>query len=173
MKDTVWHYVLPSIKGEGWAEFFITSRGVFSAVSDWGNYGYVWTNTGHDDPRKFFLRTKGREDYFTSKWGLGLQPVFEAALTKKNLQRVARTMEPADRQWLLNELKTARFDNQLEYHDLHARWEAERDIPNDVFWAAMVFIPDRQLTAFVTKVLPRLAKVIERELGAPSLSSVT
>ncbi len=167
MKHTVWHYVLPSIKGEGWAEVFITSRGVFSTVSDWGNYGYVWTHTGHDDVRKFFLNPKGREDYFIGKLGMGVDDVFDADLTRRGLLEMVKTIEePEVRKELRAAVRTAYLSTQESFYEIVGEWANHYDVPVEAFYASIALVPDRQVTAFVKKVMPRLAKMIEKDLKA-------
>lgn len=39
-----WTYWLPSEKGEGYAWIVMDSVGRFSTISDYGNYGYWWSD---------------------------------------------------------------------------------------------------------------------------------
>src|SRR5690554_3259696 len=66
MKDEVkfWRYYIPSIDGiEGWGVFILDSTGMFAAVTDYGNFVYMWPlkYTGCDDIREFF---KHRDAYY-------------------------------------------------------------------------------------------------------------
>lgn len=62
----VWQYDMPNHKpGEGWAKVMLREDGFFSAVSDYGNYSYMWFAHGEDDFRKFFLRVDW--DYIVRK----------------------------------------------------------------------------------------------------------
>lgn len=60
-----WEYRIPSIKGEGWGIFLLSSSGMFSAVTDFGNYVYHFGHHGVDDFRKFFK--KNHEHYLMNK----------------------------------------------------------------------------------------------------------
>ena len=42
----VWRYSFPSIKGEGWAIFFLDETGCFAALSDYGDWSYRWNQRG-------------------------------------------------------------------------------------------------------------------------------
>lgn len=54
-----------------WAVAFVTEDGFFSVVSDYGNYGYYWSEPGTHILK--FLGERGNPDYFLSK----LSPVQE------------------------------------------------------------------------------------------------
>jgi len=50
----------------GWlAQVVITSDGMFSAVSDYGNFCYAWRSTGEEDFRNFLLNIN--TSYFGGK----------------------------------------------------------------------------------------------------------
>jgi len=53
-----WRYHLPNENGEGWAIAFLDSSGVFTSVSDYGDYGHRWPQAGWgpEDFRAFFLQ---------------------------------------------------------------------------------------------------------------------
>lgn len=61
----IWNYNFPPIGFEGWAKIILREDGFFAAVSDYGNYAYLWTHHGEDDFRKFFLKVNS--DYIMSK----------------------------------------------------------------------------------------------------------
>lgn len=56
-----WRYSIPPIDGEGWGIFLLDSTGMFAAVTDYGNYAYMWLlrHTGCDDFREFFDHKDG------------------------------------------------------------------------------------------------------------------
>lgn len=68
-----WNYYIPYYKGEGEAFIFLTSNGCFSAVSDFGNYSYVWRNPGVDDFRKYWIKDKFDINYLASKFNIPLK----------------------------------------------------------------------------------------------------
>lgn len=51
-----WRYALPSVDGvSGWGIFLMDSTGMFSCVTDYGNYAFKWTHHGMKDFREFFI----------------------------------------------------------------------------------------------------------------------
>jgi hypothetical protein len=55
---TIWQYTFQNTREtrEGWAYVILRSDGFFAAVSDYGNYAYLWSSHGKRDFREFFLR---------------------------------------------------------------------------------------------------------------------
>lgn len=67
-KPVVLHrYAFPSREGEGWAIVVLGSDGFFSAVSDYGNYAFLWSSTGYADFREFMIRISGDAGYVCGK----------------------------------------------------------------------------------------------------------
>lgn len=55
-----------------WATVILTSDGIFTAVSDYGEFGYVWRATGREDFREFFFdKGPGHWYYFAEKFSGG------------------------------------------------------------------------------------------------------
>lgn len=73
MNYKTWNYYISSENGEGESFIFLTSNGVFSAVSDFGNFAYVWRNPGVDDFRKYWIKDTFDINYLASKFGYKLQ----------------------------------------------------------------------------------------------------
>ncbi len=48
-----WRYSLPNVNYSGWAVAHLDSRGFFSVVGNYGEYGYLWRNFGDVDFRVF------------------------------------------------------------------------------------------------------------------------
>jgi len=68
-----WSYTLRT-EGGGWlAQVVLTSDGMFSAVSDWGNFSYAWRAFGQKEGRDFrdFILALG-VDYFGQKMVNGM-----------------------------------------------------------------------------------------------------
>jgi hypothetical protein len=64
----VWRYSFPSIKGEGWAIFFLDETGCFAALSDYGDWSYRWNQRGLPEEttfRHFLLQCA--DDYILGK----------------------------------------------------------------------------------------------------------
>ena len=75
-------------ENDGWlGQIIISSDGMFSAVTDYGNLSYAWRSTGYDF-RDFLLRLS--VDYFGSKLQNGLSYI---AYTKKTSQACNRFAE--------------------------------------------------------------------------------
>ena len=62
-----WHYQFPSHNLEGWALIILREDGFFAAVSDYGNYAYLWRSRGSADIREFFLNAASEWNYFARK----------------------------------------------------------------------------------------------------------
>lgn len=63
-----YRYYLPSENGEGYAIIFLDSTGVFSAVSDFGNYGYIWQARGGVEFRRWLVDNHHDWHYFAKKF---------------------------------------------------------------------------------------------------------
>lgn len=162
-----WRYCLPSEKGEGYAIIFIDSRGVFSAVSDYGNYGYWWSHHGCRDIREFVMGlARDHYDYPASKFQNGRPDVYNGHETLKRVKeaicRLRRDLS------LDQDVARAAWDLLDEYGNLDssedfARWLDVQHHLSDA-WELAVYETPRQIVAFCQKVLPRLAKLLRAEL---------
>lgn len=66
----------------GWlGQIIISSDGMFSSVTDYGNLSYAWRSTGNEDFRDFLSRLS--VDYFAGKIQNGLSYI---TYTKKSMQ---------------------------------------------------------------------------------------
>ena len=164
-------YYLPSIKGEGWAIVYITSLGEFTALSDWGNYGYWWSHHGCKDIRQFFLRAKESPDYFIGKLSSGATE-YDGEASYKSVKdyilEVRRdrswSMQKARGEWIL-------LDLHSQLHDEHdfTRWYESTSI--DEAYEHHRRRPNPQVVAFVEKVLGRLDPILRAELTAEGLET--
>lgn len=80
-----------SKSGMGWFEVYLGERGQVSALSDYGNYGYVWGAVGGDKAMSYIerlMRFVMRIDpgYALSKFGQGLREVFDGESTEKMIR---------------------------------------------------------------------------------------
>lgn len=66
---TAQSYTLRTQQGDWLGQVVITSDGMFSAVTDWGNFGYAWRSFG-DDFKKFLLDLN--VSYFATKMCTGM-----------------------------------------------------------------------------------------------------
>ena len=161
---TLRRYVLPSVKGEGWAIFVIGSDGYFSAVSDWGNYAYIWTHPGCEF-RKFLSRcdthyvwtkiTHGRKAY-----------VFDEEGTEKNIRkRLWDMMGDAEIDITQHDAALESLAGELddEHHGL-ARWAAGLDFDFCYYEGIIATKPEGDSWGFATRVFPRLQALLREEL---------
>ena len=177
-----WTYVLPSHKGEGYAYIFLTDTGVFSTVSDFGNYGYIWSHTGFDDVREFFL--KSNPGYFLEK--LAPEQEFDDVQTLENARLLFERLV-ADGTWDADDARTAfdtitdEFNSFNDAADVSA-WASSMDGLEGLSEPAQMKVMDalhggeisalrrsRMAERFVKEVMPRLASTIKSELAAERL----
>ena len=166
-----WRYSIPSIDGiEGWGIFLLDSTGMFSCVTDYGNYAFKWTHHGMDDFREFFLSDS--YDYYVNKlYKLnGGQLEFQAEQTVKRIKEsILRSRyedhmdeETARKEWDLLELIDWDM-NEISQHE----WYQQTDLCD----AHEYFIYDypANVKALRDCLLPRFCEVIKRELESEKL----
>lgn len=169
MKDVkLRRYYLPNSDPlEGWAIIVLGSDGFFSAVSDYGNYAFLWTHHGCDDFREFLLRAERDWDYFLRK--LSPEQTYDGEKTVRAIRReilearrngrISKRM--ARLEWdLLEECEAG-----LEYETGFAHWYGQTDLDDEAFGLRRVS-HDSNAIAFVRKTMPRLAEVLRAELEA-------
>jgi hypothetical protein len=159
-------YDLPNIDGlEGWATIVLTSDGALMAVSDYGSYGFRWCAHGYDDFRKFLLRPERDHDYFLSK--LSRRDCWDDEGTLANVKRVI--LEGRRHGGWSAERAREEWDLLAQHNDFFSRedftfWYERTSIDCAYELARVVSPPDAR--AFVTRTLPRLARVLAAELAA-------
>lgn len=169
----MYRYVVPSdAHREGWGIFIIDSTGYFSAVSDYGDYAYLWNAHGMADFRQFVVRLARDWDYAATKLGgYDKNHRFDTERTGKDLKR---------------ELLNMRRERALEKEDAREEWDNIHDFQHGNLsveqWYErstvfsnpsehMRYRRDSDLEAFCKKLLPRLAAVVRAELEAEGLSA--
>lgn len=157
----LYRYVLPSVKGEGWAVVVMGSDGYFSTVSDYGNYAYWWSHHGTDDFRKFMLTADA--DYVRRK--LNPEMVLDSRETEKALKQIvlrARRRREIDaydaREWF----DRCYLHNEVDLADWFNNYPGK--LP-DEYWEAHHTMAAPQVVAFTEKVLPRLKQAIREEMA--------
>lgn len=164
----LWRYVLPSVRGEGWAVFVLGSDGFFSAVSDFGNYAYLWRAHGCADFRQFLLGAARDWSYFANKLSEG-EREYDGTATRRGIQRHIleyrrdRTLskEEARREWDLCGSDVEDYGHGGGFAD----WYRETALPDAAFFA--VYRIPKQAEMFVKKTLAaRLVPLLEAELRA-------
>lgn len=77
----------------GWlGQIIISSDGMFSGVTDYGNLSYAWRSLGSEDFREFLLRLS--VDYFGSKLQNGLSYIAYNSKTMDACNRFAQKILP-------------------------------------------------------------------------------
>jgi hypothetical protein len=161
MKEpTFWKYIVPSVDGlEGWGIFVLDSTGYFSAVTDYGNYAFLWTHHGFEDFREFLMGLD--KDYLCSKLG---KRSYDGDLTLDNIKdqilQLRRdgtfTKEKAREEWDLLEYNN--LENEVEF----SNWLGETSIDEAWELARSSYGPDME--AFVTRLYPRFVKELKYDL---------
>lgn len=176
-KIVLHYYHLPSEKGEGWARVLISSDGMFSAVSDYGNYGYFWSHHGMDDIRRFFLRVKTDKDYFINKLTIDRPRVYDGEATVKQIKKqIIETRRECkgdskkySREWARKEWNRLSDCGVLDYEQGFNQWYEYSQL--DEAYEYKVMVPCPQAVAFVEKVMIRLERILRAELELTSLPS--
>jgi hypothetical protein len=169
-------YYLPSSRetADGYAYIMIdTEIGLFSTVSDWGNYGYLWSHPGCEF-RKFLARLE--PDYLLSKLMSGRPDMYEYDDRKTRRAVFER----------LRDLARFVIENP-KHEETRAFYEKERDLYREHkrahdFWSVEDFrswyeatslsdayechetVPNRQCWSFCTKTWPRFVELLRKEL---------
>ncbi len=160
-------YVLPSVKGDGWAVIVLGSDGFFAAVSAHGNYAHLWSHHGCADAREFFARADRDWDYFVNK----LSPRPWTLDGEKTHQRIAQFILTARRhddfsarlareEWQLLQASDIRDTGEAGFADWHRQtkiWDAAE---------YAVYSPPSDVVAFCRQTLPRWAAMLQAELAA-------
>lgn len=168
-----WRYSLPSVDGiEGWGIFLLDSTGMFSCVTDYGNYAFKWTHHGMSDFREFFVSDSF--DYYIKKLYLnnGGQLEFQSEETIENIKKNIihsrlndyMSEETARREWDL--LDSIDWDmGEIAKHD----WYIQTDLCD----AHEYFIYDypANVKALRDNLLPRFSKLIRNELEKEKASA--
>jgi hypothetical protein len=158
-----WHYSLPNDRpGEGWAKITISENGMFSAVSDWGNYAFLWTHTGYKDVREFFLSAERDWQYFANK----LRPekiLNEEASFKQVREEILRQRRTKD----LTTKQARDAWDALSYYDTWTAYLESSECTQafDEAWSYSVYNLHPDVVGFCKRVLPRLAERLAAELS--------
>lgn len=89
---TAQSYTLRTKQGDWLGQVVITSDGMFSGVTDWGNFGYAWRSFG-DDFKKFLIGLN--TPYFADKMATGMAYVAQGRKIDKSAERFAEKILPA------------------------------------------------------------------------------
>lgn len=160
---TLRRYLLPSIKGEGWALFVLGSDGFFSVVSDRGNYAHYWPGHGCKDFREFFLKVESEWDYFVKK--LAPTKVYDGDASQIAVQQAI--CEARRKKRITKRCARDAFEEAEEIYygpEAFAIWENDHSEILEEPWVYRRFAYSSDAEQFVKLYMSRLAGVLRTEL---------
>ena len=95
-------YTLTTANGDWLGQVVLTTDGMFSGVTDYGNMSYAWRHFGTDF-REFILKLE--VDYFGSKLSTGMAYIAYSRKVTKACERFAEEILPALQEALRQEIK--------------------------------------------------------------------
>ena len=161
-----WRYFLPSENGEGYAIIFIDSTGVFSAVSDFGNYGYIWGATGSQSIREFLLDSEKDWHYFAKK--LDPKDIVDWDATQK---RILDHVKEYRKEGAYPEEFASREVRLLARQPITDEWSFHQWYQDTKLSDAHEYQVRRlsfQVEMFVKKTMKRLCEILKKELADES-----
>ena len=96
-------YTLRTETGSWLGQVVLTSDGMFSAVTDWGNFSYAWRSFGEEDFRIFLLKTS--IEYFGGKMYHGMTYLVFGKKYRQASLRFAQEILPPLQKILKEELE--------------------------------------------------------------------
>ncbi len=162
-----WKYYVPPVNGiSSWGIFNLDSTGMFSCVTDYGNYAFNWTHHGEKDFREFFVR--GSFEYYVDKlYLIGSQGKleFDPDETVKNIKQ---------------SILESRWQDHMGKETARNEWDLLGDIDwtmgeasqwewynsTDLTDASEYFVYDYppRIKGLRDKLFPRFAKMLKEEL---------
>lgn len=94
-------YTLYDENGNWLGQIVLTSDGMFSSVTDWGNLSYAWRSYG-DDFRKFLIGLN--VPYFGTKLYTGMSYILYSKKCEKSCDKFAEKILPALQKALQEEI---------------------------------------------------------------------
>ncbi|MEK5058622.1 hypothetical protein BK126_03085 [Paenibacillus sp. FSL H7-0326] len=168
MKDVkFWRYYIPSTDEiEGWGIFLLDSTGMFAAVTDYGNYAYMWPlrNTGCNDFRDFFDH---KDAYYVlgkcaPSRGKEYQGDKTEELIRKTIVQMRRsgsfTEEEAREEW--NLLDSIDF----YFREGFSQWYEQTNLYDAHEYSVHGYTASEK--AFADKLFPRFCEAVAAELKA-------
>jgi len=165
----MYRYNVPATsEGEDWATVILTSDGLFSVVSDFGNYCYHWHSFGDGDFRQFFVNLQPNYVLCKLANGSGLQPQYDGAATLLAWKRLVLEMRRArdidhitaremwDASIIANDL--------IDEDDFRQFIDDNNFCIDDIHHIAEFNFHDTDLGRFCEKVLPNIQQHIKGTL---------
>lgn len=160
--DMCWRYVVHDPKDRScWAIALLTEDGIFSVISDFGNYAFKWSHTGCKDFREFFVGLE--PGYVQGKLGQGFKKEFQTEKTcqvirEQILQR--RKEGELTKERAKNEMDLVKsLRNELDYYE----WTQTTSLRHDHDWA--VYDHPSDIQNFCKRVLPKIQKKVAADIG--------
>lgn len=85
-------YTLRTPEGHWLGQVVLTSDGMFSAVTDYGNFGFAWRSTSDEDFRNFMATIN--VEYFATKMYSGISYLVYSKQVEKKCQTFANKILP-------------------------------------------------------------------------------
>lgn len=99
-------YTLRTEHGDWLGQVVLTSDGMFSAVTDYGNFGYCWRSTGDKDFREFIIGLN--VPYFETKMATGMSYIAHGRKIDQACKRFAEKILPPLQEVLKKEIESER-----------------------------------------------------------------
>ena len=91
-------------ENDNWlGQIVLTSDGMFSSVTDYGNFSFAWRHTGYDDFREFMAKIDVH--YFAGKMVQGISYVVHNKQVTKAAEMFAEKVLPALQKMLKEEIE--------------------------------------------------------------------
>ena len=97
-------YTLRDEHGEWLGQIVLTSDGMFSSVTDYGNLSYAWRSFGKEDFRSFI--TSLNVEYFGSKLFIGMSYILYGKKCEQACKRFAEKILPPLQELLKAEIES-------------------------------------------------------------------
>lgn len=162
-----WRYSFPSVKGEGWAIFFLDSVGCFAALSDWGDWSYRWNPRGYEagdgkDFRHFIISCD--DDYLLHK--IAPKQEWDGDATFKSVKEAILGMR-RDGGWSKDKAREEwdLLENSGVSHSEFEFWDWSKDTELSDPHELTRHQASRQAKMFLARCMPRLREAIKNEVG--------
>jgi hypothetical protein len=171
---TLRRYVLKSNEQSGWAIIVTGSDGYFSAVSDHGNFSYIWSAPGMEF-RRFLVELD--PCYFRSKiTHCRESEVWDEDATETNIRKELDEM--VSRGLMTQEGADMAFDEaegNIGSSDALLAWASEASLPEafNPYEGIAAMRPEPWSLAFATRVLPRFQALLREEIAAEESAQFT
>jgi hypothetical protein len=147
----VWRYSFPSVKGEGWAIFFLDEAGCFSALSDYGDWSYRWNTRGLPKEmtfRHFLLECS--DDYILRK--IAPQREYDSVSTLHVIRDMIIGMRRVD--------QLSKYEARVEWDRLES-YDTELPDTSELYMTKY----SEQARLFLKHCLPRLRTALSKDLA--------